>query len=247
MAVLGRLVCTAYYLTFEIALEIWKGNVKVFSDNLNGFYSLFLEIRVPWAVWVFCPYSINHLFLKAEGIQFPRCVLIPRVVPTLLLPFLGKGKILMWKMRGKNSSPRWRVIVPFWLWSAWGIEKVGVASFAQVSRKSWALALDWSYLCAVLWTREPQERSEFCFILFYFIILLLQLSRLWHKVLLLPNEWAGCFETPADDALRVICVLSSQFLISPLEWGPVCFMLPSQITDSQLDIRDRLCMSHFMP
>lgn len=151
-----------------IALEIWKGNVKVFSDNLNGFYSLFLEIRVPWAVWMFCPYSINHLFLKAEGIQFPRCVLIPRVVPTLLLPFLGKGKILMWKIRGKNSSPRWRVIVPFWLWGAWGIEKVVVASFAQVSRKSWALALDWSYLCAVLWTRKPQERSEFYFILFYF-------------------------------------------------------------------------------
>lgn len=49
--------------------------------------------------------SINNLFLKAEGRQFPRSVPIPRVIPTLLLPFLGKVKTLTWKIRGKNSFP----------------------------------------------------------------------------------------------------------------------------------------------
>lgn len=38
----------------------------------------------------------------------------------------------------------------------------------------------------------------------------LQLSRLRCKVLLLPNAWAGCSQTPADDALRISCVFCSE-------------------------------------
>lgn len=93
VTVLGRSICITYHLIFEIALEIWKGDAKVFSVNLNGFYILFQEIREPWAVWMFSSHSLKDSFLKAEGIHFPSCVPIPRVVPNLLLPFLGKREI----------------------------------------------------------------------------------------------------------------------------------------------------------
>lgn len=56
---------------------------------------------------MFSPHSIMHLFVKADGIHFTSCVPIPRVVPNLMLPFVGKGKIYMLKTRQKTFSPRY--------------------------------------------------------------------------------------------------------------------------------------------